>query len=237
MTAKADTLCLRFRRAGGPRDKGVWGLDPSCRDGSKPAPMPAGEKTPARGGPFKMAFTNGFVAVVGTQGDETTDAFLMAKVRFDADEWWVRANGRFEIIRDTAFDPTQYMARNVILYGNHDQNSAWSKVLSGAMPIDVRDGLLVGPTSRHHGDDIAVMFVYPRADCDQSQVGVVASTGSKGMRAAMRTTVFDTFDRASEIPDLVAFRAAMLTDGATGVIEAGFFGNDWSVDRGTWIKR
>lgn len=201
--------------------------------------MPASEKTPTRGGPFMMAFTNGFVAVVGTQGDEATDALLMAKVRFDADEWWVRANGRFEIIPDTVFDPKQYPARNVILYGNHDQNAAWSKVLGDASPVDVRNGVFIGATSRHQGDDIAVMFVYPRADCEQGQVGVVAATGIKGMRAAIRTTVFSpvVFSDVSGGADLVAFRAAMLTDGAAAVIEAGFFGNDWSIDRGTWIRR
>lgn len=234
VTPKADTPYLRFRREQGSKDKVVWGLDPSCRNGSKPAPMPASEKTPARGGPFKTAFANGFIAVVGTQGDEATDALLVAKIRYDADQWWVRANGRFEIIPDTAFDPKQYLTRNVILYGNHDQNAAWSKVLGDAPPVDIRNGAFIGPTSRHQGDDIAVMFVYPRADCDQGQVGVVAATGTKGMRAAMRTTVFS---RISTIPDLVAFRAAMLTDGVAGVIEAGFFGNDWSVDRGTWIRR
>jgi pimeloyl-ACP methyl ester carboxylesterase len=234
MTAKTDTPYLRFCREQGPEDKAVWGLDPSCRDGSKPAPMPAREKTPARGGPFKMAFTNGFIAVVGTQDNEATDALLMAKVRHDADQWWVRANGRFEVIPDTAFDPKQYLKRNVILYGNHDQNAAWSKVLGDAPPVDVRNGVFIGPTSRHQGEDITVMFVYPRADCDQGQVGVVSATGPKGMRAAMRTSAFA---RACAIPDLVAFRAAMLTDGAAGVIEAGFFGNDWSIEHGTWIRR
>jgi len=234
MAPKTDTPYMRFRREQDSNDKNVWILDPSCRDGSKPAPMPASEKIPARGGPFKMAFTNGFMVVVGTQGDEATDALLMDKVRFDADRWWVAANGCFEVIPDTAFDPKQYLMRNVILYGNHDQNAAWSKVLGDAPPIDVRNGAFVGPTSRHHGDDIAVLFVYPRADCDQGQVGVVAATGTKGMRAVLRTSVFP---RRSGIPDLVAFRAAMLTDGAPGVIEAGFFGNDWSIDRGTWIRR
>jgi hypothetical protein len=235
MAPKTDTPYLRFRREQGSEDKVVWGLDPSCRDGSKPAPMPAGEKTPARGGPFKTAFTNGFIAVVGTQGDEATDALLMAKVRYDADRWWVLANGCFEIIPDTVFDPKQYLTRNVMLYGNHDQNPAWSKVLGDATPVDVRNGAFIGPTSRHQGDDIAVLFVYPRADCDQSQVGVVAATGTMGMRAAMRTPIF--YPSYTGIPDLVAFRAAMLTDGAAGVIEAGFFGNDWSINRGTWIRR
>ncbi|MFC1634036.1 discoidin domain-containing protein [Planctomycetota bacterium] len=234
MTPRADTPYLRFRRERGLQDKDVWGLDPSCRDGSKPAPMPASEKTPECGGPFKAAFTNGFIAVVGTQGDKTVDALLMAKARYDADRWWMRANGRFEIIRDTGFDPNQYLKRNVILYGNHDQNAAWSKVLSDKLPIDVRNGAFTGPTSRHRGDDIAVMFVYPRANCDRGQVGVVAATGTKGMRAALRTSVFGP---SYSISDLVAFRAAMLTDGAAGIIEAGFFGNDWSIERGTWIRR
>jgi hypothetical protein len=234
MTPKTDTPYLRFRREQGSKNKVVWSLDPACRNGSKPAPMPASEKTPARGGPFKAAFANAFIVVVGTQGDEATDALLMAKIRYDAEQWWVRGNGRFEIIPDTTFDPKQYLTRNVILYGNHEQNAAWSKVLGDALPVDVRDGAFIGPTSRHQGDDITVMFVYPRADCDQGQVGVVAATGTKGMRAAMRTFVFHW---TISIPDLVAFRAAMLTDGATAVIEAGFFGNDWSIERGTWIRR
>ncbi len=234
MTPKTDTPCPRFRREQCSQDKVIWRLDPTCRDGSTPAPMPASEKTPARGGPFRMALSNAFIAVVGTQGDEATDALLMAKIRFDADQWWVRANGRFEIIPDTAFDPKQYLTRNVILYGNHDQNAAWSRVLGDTTPVDVHNGVFIGPTSHHQGDDIAVMFVYPRADCDQGQVGVVAASGTKGMLAAMRTSIFSY---SSGGPDLVAFRAAMLTVGAAGVIEAGFFGNDWSVDRGTWIRR
>ena len=234
VTPKRGTPFIRLRREQGAKDKAIWALDPAGSDGSKPVPMPADEKKPARGGPFKMAFAHGFVAVVGTQGDDAADALLMAKARYDADQWWVRGNGTFEIITDTAFDPKQYLTRNVVLYGNHDQNGAWAKVLGDTAPIDVRNGAFVGPTSRHGGDDIAVMFVHPRADCDQGQVGVVAATGTKGMRAAMRTPMFSA---GVGIPDLVAFRAAMLTDGATGVIEAGYFGNDWSVDRGTWMRR
>ncbi len=234
VTPKRGTPFIRMRREQGAKGTAMWGLDPVNGDGSKPAPMPADEKKPGRGGPFKMAFAHGFVAVVGTQGDDAADALLMAKARYDADQWWVRGNGTFEIITDTAFDAKQYLTRNVVLYGNHDQNGAWATVLGDTAPVDVRNGAFVGPTSRHGGDDIAVMFVHPRADCDQGQVGVVAATGTKGMRAAMRTPVFSA---GVGIPDLVAFRAGMLTDGASGVIEAGYFGNDWSVDRGTWMRR
>jgi hypothetical protein len=65
-------------------------------------------------------------------------------------------------------------------------------------------------------------------------VGVVAATGAKGMRAAMRTPVFVA---GVGIPDLVAFRADMLEKGTGGIVEAGFFGNDWGIDSGTWMRR
>jgi poly(3-hydroxybutyrate) depolymerase len=229
-----DNPHLRFHREQGSADNIVWSLDPGCRDGSKPEPLPAHEKKPARGGPFKNAYAHGFVAVVGTNGDDAADALIMAKARYDADQWWVRGNGRFEILTDTAFDPKQYLGRNVVLYGNHDQNAAWSSLIGNSTSIDVRNGSFAGPTSRHTGEDIAAMFVLPRIDCDQGQVGVVAATGAVGMRAAMRTPIFSA---GVGVPDLIAFRSAMLTDGATSIIEAGFFGNDWGVDTGTWMRR
>ncbi|NBX32512.1 MAG: alpha/beta hydrolase, partial [Planctomycetes bacterium] len=234
ITQTMDNPHLRFHREQGSADNIVWSLDPGCRDGSKPAPLPAHEKKPARGGPFKSAYAHGFVAVVGTKGDDAADALIMAKARFDADQWWVRGNGRFEILTDTAFDPKQYLGRNVVLYGNHDQNAAWGALIGDSTSIDVRNGSFAGPTSRHTGDDIATMFVLPRIDCEQGQVGVVAATGAVGMRAAMRTPIFSA---GVGVPDLIAFRAAMLTDGATGIIEAGFFGNDWGIDTGTWMRR
>ena len=217
---------LHLVRAPGKAGKAEWALE-----GAGPGTH---EKKPARGGPFKNAFAHGFVAVVGTKGDDAADALLMAKARYDADQWWVRGNGRFEIIADRAFDPAQYRGRNVVLYGNHDENGAWDAVIGDSTSIDVRNGSFAGPTSRHSGDDVAAMFVLPRADCDQGQVGVVAATGAKGMRAAMRTPVFVA---GVGIPDLVAFRADMLEKGTGGIVEAGFFGNDWGIDSGTWMRR
>ena len=221
---------LSLVRAPGREGKPVWTVEATA-EAKHPE---AHEKKPARGGPFKNAFAHGFVAVVGTNGDDAADALLMAKARYDADQWWVRGNGRFEVILDRAFDPAQYRGRNVVLYGNHDENGAWDKVIGDSTSIDVRNGSLAGPTSRHSGDDLAAMFVLPRADCDQGQVGVIAATGAKGMRAAMRTPVFVA---GVGIPDLVAFRADMLEKGTGGIVEAGFFGNDWGIDTGTWMRR
>jgi hypothetical protein len=214
------------RGAAGPDGKASWSLA-----AAGPA---AREKKPARGGPFKNAFAHGFVAVVGTQGDDAADALLMAKARFDADQWWVRGNGRFEILTDRAFDPAEYRGRNVVIYGNRDQHADWDALVGAAAGVEVRDGSFTGPVARHEGDDIAAMFVLPRADCEQGQVGVVAATGAVGLRAAMRTPVFVA---GVGIPDLVAFRADMLEKGVGGIVEAGFFGNDWGVATGTWMRR
>ena len=64
----------------------------------------------------------------------------------------------------------------------------------------------------------------------ESLKGVVAATGAKGMRAAQRDSLYCPVD-------LIASRAAIFTDGAPAIIEFGFFGNDWSVDHGTWLRR
>ena len=240
LTVPTEDKPATIRLERGPDGKGgmTWSLDPQSSKGDAPHALPATAKKPARGGPFKNAFAHGFVAVVGTQGSDEADRLLLAKARYDADQWWVRGNGRFEILLDTSFDPKQYQGRNVILYGNRDENAATAKVLGDTDPVTVANGRYAGGATRVQGDDVAVMYVRPRADCDKGQVGVIAATGAKGMRALMRTPVFVA---GVGIPDLVAFRAAMLTPGPAGgagaVIDAGFFGNDWSVDRGSWMRR
>ena len=42
---------------------------------------------------------------------------------------------------------------------------------------------------------------------------------------------------ALPISDLVAFRSDMLSKGTAGIIEAGFFGNGWTIDGGAWLRR
>ncbi len=231
---RAPRIHVRFERRVADDGNVRWLPFGDVLAGAGPGPVPPGDKKPARGGPFKNAFAHGFVAVVGTQGDDHADALIMAKARFDAEQWWVRGNGRFEIILDRAFDAKEYAGRNVVLYGNHDHNSAWDAVLGANPPVDVRGGSFKGPVATHAGDDVAAFFVLPRVDCDQGQVGVIAATGELGWRAAMRTPVFVA---GVGIPDLVAFRASMLKDGSQAIVEAGYFGNDWSVEYGTWMQR
>jgi dienelactone hydrolase len=191
------------------------------------APNLAG-KGPHRSGGFKDAFRHGFVLVYGTRGDADEDARALGKARFDAEMFWVRGNAGVEVLADTAFDPAGFKDRSVILYGNADTNAAWAALL-GAGPVEVRNGRARIGEKRYEGGDLAAYFVRPRPGSDRASVGAVAWTGRAGWIAASPGQYFIS---GAGFPDLLLLSAAALRDGADGVRAVGWFGNDWSVERG-----
>jgi dienelactone hydrolase len=190
-------------------------------------PFPA-LKGPHRSGGFKDAFRHGFVLVYGTRGDAAEDARAFGKARFDAEMFWVRGNAGIEVLPDTAFDPEKHKDRSVILYGNADTNAAWPKLLA-ASPVEVRDGRARIGEKLYEGSDLAAYFVRPRPGSDVASVGVVAWTGRPGWVAASPGQYFIS---GAGFPDLLVFSAEILRSGTAGVRAVGWFGNDWSVDRG-----
>src|SRR2546425_135805 len=82
------------------------------------------EKTPARYGPFKRAFTNRFMFVYGTGGSEEENKACYDKARFDAQSWSYRGNGSVEIVADDSFQPGAD-SRSLVLYGNRNTNRAF----------------------------------------------------------------------------------------------------------------
>lgn len=195
-------------------------------------PSPA-LKGPLRGGGFKSAFRHGFVLVYGTRGDEAEDRRSFAKARFDAETFWVRGNAGVEIVPDTAFDPAGFEDRSVILYGNADTNAAWAKLLAGS-PVEVRDGAVRVGEKRFEGDGYAACFVRPRPGSDVASVGAVAWTGYAGWVAASPAQYFIS---GAGFPDLLVFSAEALKSGTAGVRVLGWFGNDWSLERGDIVRR
>ena len=185
-------------------------------------------KGPQRSGGFKDAFRHGFVLVYGTRGHAAEDARAFSKARFDAEMFWVRGNAGIEILADTAFDPAKSKDRSVILYGNADTNAAWAKLLAGS-PVEVRNGRAMVGEKRYTGTDLAVYFVRPRPGSDIASVGVVAWTGPAGWIAASPGQYFIS---GAGYPDLLLFSAETLRSGTDGIRAVGWFGNDWSVERG-----
>ena len=191
-------------------------------------PLDSGFKGPKRSGGFKDAFRHGFVLVYGTLGDAAEDARAFDKARFDAEMFWVRGNSGVEVLPDTAFDPAKFKDRNVILYGNADTNAAWPKLLPGC-PVELRNGWARAGGKKFSGADLAAYFIRPRAGSAAASVGVVAWTGRAGWVAASPGQYFVS---GAGFPDLLLFSAETLHSGTGGIRAVGWFGDDWSIDKG-----
>jgi hypothetical protein len=191
-----------------------------------------GEKGPERCGPFKAAFDRGFQLVYGTAGTPEENAWALAKARYDAEAWTYRANGRTDLLSDVEYLAGFTAGRNAILYGHREMNRAWEVL--GTPKVSVRRGVVDVGTRRFEGDGLACLFVLPHPRSDVTSIGVVCGTGLPGLRLTDRLPYLAS---GVAVPDLVVLSTAMLTQGEAGVLGAGFFGNDWSVERGTWAFR
>jgi hypothetical protein len=196
------------------------------------APPDATAKNPLRAGGFKDAFRHRVVFVYGTLGPADENARTYQKARFDAESFWYRGNGSVDLVPDKAFDAASNRDRNVVLYGNADTNAAWAALL-GNSPIELRNGRARVGGRTLTGADLAAYFVRPRADSPTATVGAVAWTGAAGWFAAGPVQYFVS---GAGFPDLMLFSADMLRSGTAGVKAIGWFGDDWSVERGdiTW---
>jgi len=188
-------------------------------------------KGPHRYGPFKTAFDNNMIFVYGTNGSKEENQWAFAKARFDAEQWWYQGNGTVDVIADKQFSLSATKDRSVILYGNRQSNSAW-KILVDDSPIDVRKGNIRIGNRNIVGDDISCLFLRPRADSDLACIGVVAGTGIKGMKL---TNNLQYIFAGCNYPDYIVMGPEMLTKGSPGVLAAGYFGSDWTVESGTFV--
>ena len=113
-------------------------------------------------------------------------------------------------------------------YGNADTNAAWGPLL-GDGPVTVgRDGVTVGERSWRR-PDLGVLFIRPRPGSGVASVGVVTGTGLAGMRLVERLPYFVS---GIGYPDLIVLTPESLTHGDQGILAAGYFGLDWSVETG-----
>ncbi len=188
-------------------------------------PDPA-NKGPHRGGPFKQAFGNRFALVYGTQGTPEENAWTLARARYDAETFWYRGNGSVDVIADADFDAVRHAHRNVILYGHADCNARWD-LLREDCPVQVRRGRVRVGERALEGDDLACLWLYPRTGSDTGLIGVIGGSGLAGLRA---TEPLPLFLSGVAYPDWIVLRTAYVRDGLPGVVAAGYFANDWSID-------
>ena len=191
------------------------------------SPWKLGMKSPRHAGPFKEAFRNGFWFVYGTNGDDVRDAILFQQARLAAEVFAYRGNGNVRLVSDAELG--QLRGTNLVLFGNADDNRAWSRLL-GDSPVRVSDGLVAVGERALEGDDLACLLVRPLAGTSGgASVAAVAGTGDAGARLA---AVLPYFVSGVAYPDWTVIGADMLERGTEGIRAAGFFGPDWSLERG-----
>ena len=190
------------------------------------------EKHAERQGGFKMAFNNNVVFVYATNGDKATNEWYLNKARFDAETFLYRGNGSIDIVADREFKAADYKDRNVIIYGNADNNSAWKQLLSHS-PVKVTKNKIEFGKKTFTGNNLGIYFIYPRSDSNTASVGVVAGTGNKGMKSLYPN---DYFSGITGFPDLMIFDVDWIKDNPEGIKVSGFFGNDWGVTSGDFAQ-
>ena len=190
-------------------------------------------KGPHRAGPFKDAFRHRMIFVYGTIGTPEENAWALAKARYDAESFWYRGNGSVDVVSDRGFDPVRYADRGVVVYGHADMNSAWAVLLKDS-PVTVRRGEVRVGKGTVKRDDAACLFLQPRPDSDVASVAVIAGSGMPGLRLTRRLPYFMA---GTAYPDCLVVASDALETGTAGIVTAGFFGNDWSVERGEFVWR
>ncbi|MCW5946491.1 MAG: prolyl oligopeptidase family serine peptidase [Fimbriimonadales bacterium] len=193
------------------------------------------DKRPESYGPFKNAFNNRFVYVVGTKGTTEENAWMFAKARYDLETFWYRGNGAFDIVTDTEALSMNLSDRSIVLIGNADNNAAWTRFLPPDEIVVGRSNLKFGDFSSSR-DDLAAMFVRPHPSSSRSLVAAIAFTGLKGARTVERSPYFVS---GASFPDWLILSPQCLLSGNSEIVGAGFFGADWRIGSGNfaWGKR
>jgi hypothetical protein len=163
--------------------------------------------------------------VYPTHGNADENAAAYASARMLAESLYYRGNGAVDMLPDSEFGAEATRDRNVILFGNADTNAAWPAVLEGC-PIDVRRaGVTVGE-KKISGNDLAAVFLYPRAGSDSALAGVISASGPTAMRAIDRMPLLAS---GSALPDWIVIGEDALKKGAGGVRGTGYFSNQWMI--------
>ncbi len=172
-------------------------------------------------GPFKEAFQRRMVFVYGTNGNTEENQWAWNKARFDSEQWLCRGNGAVDIVSDREFKIADAKKRNVILYGNATTNLAWVPLLNKA-PLHLERGKATvdGHTVT---DSVGCLFAVANGD---GMVAGIGGTTAAGMRATDRLPLWSA---GVAYPDWTLFRPTTYTDGAKGVVGAGFWG-----ESGVW---
>lgn len=185
-------------------------------------PISDKEKSPSRGGGFKLALRRHIAIVYGTHGTPKENAWMESKARFDAESFWYRGNGDAEVIPDSRFNPQDVDSRDVLLIGNRAINSVWPALVADS-PVDATEGEVKVGSKTYSGSDKVVLF------CRPAGAGMVACVGVTGLTGGHLSERLPYFVSGVAYPDYTVIGPEVLKNGTKGVLEAGWFDNKWKL--------
>ncbi|RLG69727.1 MAG: hypothetical protein DRO11_07295, partial [Methanobacteriota archaeon] len=210
-------------------DKGKYLLGPITRETREKLLW----KTPNLFGPIKAAYFKPFILVYGTSGSEEEKELNLHLARLKAQEWWWRANGWARILPDTEITDETIAKYNLVLFGGPETNRITKRIIND-LPIRVEGEKVVIGDKEVRGRGIAVKLVYPNPLNPDRLVLVNMGTDIEGMRL---TGAFTSLYSGSGLPDYLVYDKEIRRKSWGGIIAAGFFGKDWSLEKGiTYIR-
>ena len=99
-------------------------------------------------------------------------------------------------------------------------------------PCTVEQGKWRLGSDAPQSESVAVAFIRPREGSTFASVGCIGGTDVQGMMASQRLPIFSS---GTAYPDLFIASPEYLKDGVSAIRRLGFFGNDWSVEKGEWL--
>ncbi len=221
---------LWFQKTGASAESITWSLG---------EPPTTKDKSQVRYGVFKEAFRNRFMLIYGTGGSPEENRWMLDKARYDAETFWYRGNGSVDCISDKQWqslqlsNPKAIQDRNCIVYGNATMNTAWKQLLATS-PISVENGTWQLGNQPPRSESVLTWFVRPIESSEQAMVAAIGGTDLKGMQSGQRLPLFSS---GTGYPDVLIASPDFLEKGIEAVRTTGFFGTDWSIEKGEWAPQ
>jgi pimeloyl-ACP methyl ester carboxylesterase len=152
---------------------------------------------------FKASLDNNVVLVYGTHGSATENAWMRAKAKFDAEQFWYRGNSGVNVMSDDEYLKSG-AGRNALCYSVGNGNALFQP----SFDIQGRqsDSLLL---RRVDQQGVSMSFFH-----------------ANSVQSARLSERIPLFSAGVAIPDILVINASMLKDGIKGVEAIGFTPKD-----------
>ncbi|MEO0137792.1 MAG: prolyl oligopeptidase family serine peptidase [candidate division WOR-3 bacterium] len=183
-------------------------------------------------GPIKRVYFNPFILVYGTAGDSIDTENNLHQARLQSYTWWLRANGRCEILPDSAVTAEHIKNFNLILFGSARTNFLIKKI-NDKLPINFfnsgADGERIAINGKRlKNPDLCLMEVYPNPLNRQKLILLYSATTKA---AQQYIGLFPVIYSGSGLPDFIIWDGTAAQKGWAGIVACGFFDNNGGIKK------